>query len=127
MATKSVMRQSWGIKSAVARIMTPMMDKRDRSMETRNFFNTLGTSMKKLENSASLEVEPQLMSISNMCAKRAWLTCRDRPPRNRASMRVHLKFSQTAYPRVRSPDRYRMMARDKLPRPLKTMMMENHA
>ena len=57
------------------------------------FFNTLGTSIKKLENSASLEVAPHVMSISNMWASRAWETCKLKPPRKMASRKVHLKFS----------------------------------
>ncbi len=51
--------------------------------------------MKKLENSASFEVAPQVMLISNMWLRRAADTCRERPPRKTASMRIHLKFSRT--------------------------------
>ncbi len=60
-----------------------------------NFRSTLGTSMKKFENSASFDVAPHVISISNMCASNADETCRDSPPRKTASRRVHLRFWRT--------------------------------
>lgn len=57
--------------------------------------STLGASMKKLENSSSFAVAPQVMLISNMCANSAWETWRERPPRKIPSRKTHLKFSKT--------------------------------
>ena len=94
-ATKSVIRQSGGMKVPVAKTTMPAIPSKAKIMLNLNFLRTLGTSMKKLENSASLLVAPQVMSISNMWASRAEETCRERPPRKMASMRTHLKFSYT--------------------------------
>lgn len=51
--------------------------------------------MKKLENSNSFAVAPQVILISNMCAKSAWETWSERPPRKIPSRKIHLKFSKT--------------------------------
>lgn len=67
MATKSVIIQSYGIKlDPFAKMIMPAMPMTENIMENLNFFKTLGTSMKKLLNSASFEVAPQVMLISNM-------------------------------------------------------------
>ena len=66
MATKSVMCHEYGMKGAVARMIMPAMETKEKVIDTQNCFSTLGTSIKKLENSASLEVAPHVMSTSNM-------------------------------------------------------------
>ena len=66
MATKSLICQSGGMKLPHASTIMPIMPMRAKAIENLNFLRTLGTSMKKLENSASLEVAPQVISISNM-------------------------------------------------------------
>jgi hypothetical protein len=96
MATKSFIIQSCGTKLLpTANMIIPAIPSRANIMLHLNFFNTLGTSMKKLENSASLAVAPHVMFISNMWARRAEETCRERPPRKMASMGIHLQFSRT--------------------------------
>lgn len=91
-ATKSFICQSGGTKLPSERTIMPRMPMRANSMLNLNFLRTFGTSMKKLENSASLAVAPHVMLISNMWARRADETCRERPPRKIASIRVHLKL-----------------------------------
>ena len=91
-ATKSLICQSGGIKLPSERIIMPTMPMRAKSILNLNFLRTLGTSMKKLENSASFAVAPHVMLISNMWARRADETCRERPPRKIASIKVHLKL-----------------------------------
>lgn len=95
MGTKSLICQSGGINEPVARMIIPTIPVSENAMLYLNFFRTLGTSMKKLENSASLAVAPQVMSTSNMCARRAPETWRERPPRKMQSIKVHLKFMRT--------------------------------
>ena len=65
-ATKSLICQSGGMNVPQASTIMPIMPMRANAMENLNFLRTLGTSMKKFENSASLEVAPQVMSISNI-------------------------------------------------------------
>ena len=92
-ATKSLICQSGGtFKLEEERTIMPEMPMKANNMLNLNFRSTLGTSMKKLENSASLAVAPHVMLISNMCASRADETCRERPPRKIASIKVHLKL-----------------------------------
>jgi len=104
-ATKSVISQPYGMNGATAKITMPAMPTSENMKENLNFLSTLGTSIKKLLNSASLDVAPQVISISNMWASRAWETWRERPPRKIASIRVHLKFSKSAYNKLLSPIR----------------------
>lgn len=63
MATKSLINQEWGINSAVASIIIPMIAMSEKINEILNLFRTLGTSMKKLDFSTSLAVAPQTYSI----------------------------------------------------------------
>lgn len=56
---------------------------------------TLGTSREKLENSTSLEMEPQDMSIWNMWQRMAWDIWRERPPKEAENIMHRLKFSRT--------------------------------
>ena len=98
----------------------------EREKGKQTFLKTFGTSIKKFENSASLLVAPHVISISNMCAQRAWLTCRDNPPKKIANMNVHLKFSMMAAMILFSPTLYRMTPNATLPSPLNTKMIENH-
>ena len=74
MATKSVMRQSYGTKFASAIMIMPAMPMTAKAMENLNFLKTFGTSMKKLLNSASFAVAPHVISISNIWASSAWET-----------------------------------------------------
>ncbi len=74
MATKSVMRQSHGTNGANAIMIMPAILMTAKAMENLNLFKTLGTSMKKLLNSASFAVAPHVMSISNIWARSAWET-----------------------------------------------------
>lgn len=83
------------MNSAVAMMTIPAMVNRHMLIEYLNFWSTFGTSMKKLENSTSLEVAPQDMSISNMWQSRACETCKERPPKKITNMKAHLKFSMT--------------------------------
>ncbi len=88
MAMKSVIRQVYGTKLALANTIMAVIPKREKKMLNLKRFTTLGTSMKKLLNSASLDVAPQVMSISNMCASRACETWSERPPRKMESITI---------------------------------------
>jgi hypothetical protein len=95
-ATKSVISQSYGIKLLPhARTIMPVMAVNENKKLHLNVFKTLGTSMKKFDVSFSFAVAPHVMLISNICARRAEETWRERPPRKIASKGTHLKFSTT--------------------------------
>jgi hypothetical protein len=69
---------------------------RHMPIEYLNFFSTFGTSMKKFENSTSLDVAPHDTSISNMWQRSACETCSEMPPKKIMNMSAHLKFSMTS-------------------------------
>ena len=71
MAVISLIFQSHGTCGATARNIIPEIPMIEKAMLNLNFFNTLGTSMKKFENSASFAVAPQVILISNMWARSA--------------------------------------------------------
>jgi hypothetical protein len=76
------MFQLYRMNDAVAIIIMATIVNRLIPIEYLNLFNTLETSIKKFENSTSIEVAPQDMSISNMWQSRAWETCREMLPKN---------------------------------------------
>lgn len=59
-ATKSLISHEYGMKGPVAKVIIPAMANVENAKENLNFFRTFGTSIKKLENSASLDVAPQV-------------------------------------------------------------------
>ena len=71
MATNLVIFQLQGINVASAMMIITTIINRDKHIDHLNFLATLGTSMKKLENSTSFAVAPHDMSISSMWQRRA--------------------------------------------------------
>ena len=63
-ATKSLISHVRGMKEPVARIIIPAIANVEKAKENLNFFRTLGTSMKKFENSASLDVAPHVWLLN---------------------------------------------------------------
>jgi hypothetical protein len=104
-ATKSVIRQPTGTNGATARMIIATIPSKLIAKLNLNLLSTLGTSIKKLENSASLDVAPHCMLYSNMCASSAEETWRDKPPRKMANMTTHLKFSRSEPKKVWVPRR----------------------
>jgi hypothetical protein len=80
----------------------------------------LGISLKKLESSFSFAVVPHCILMLNMWARSARFKWNDRPPKKTANKKAHLKFSSNACHKPFSPSRYRRMARQTLPMPVKT-------
>lgn len=94
-ATKRLIFQLQGRKGASASTIMATIQNKLNTMEYLNFLATLGTSVKKLANSSSLDVTPQETSISNMCARMAPEMWSEMPPKKMMKQKVHLKFSIT--------------------------------
>ena len=81
------MRKLVGTNGSEHTMMPPM-----RTMETvsgnQKRFRIFGISLKKFERSTSFLVAPQVMLYENKCARMAWLSGIDRPPKKKKLRRT---------------------------------------
>lgn len=129
-------RHSTG-RSGVETTTTPAMMTNERRSGNQKRFAILGISLKKLDRSTSFFVAPQVMLYENRCARMAWLSGIERPPKKKKLQGrtgqpgqmlyhkegrtykngIHFRFWSTAHSRSRSPRRYSSSVNPRLPEP----------
>lgn len=126
-------------RSGVETMMTPIMMTVDMHSGNQNLFAIFGISLKKFDRSTSLFVAPHEMLYENRCARIAWLSGIERPPKKKKLRRretgrdqhggggaktqraykngTHFRFSKSAQMRSFSPRRYSSSVKPRLPDP----------